>query len=351
MKVTPAISITDAMLVSTSVVEEAPPAYVLGASYPADATAHRGQVGGVLSVYKSLQSGNVGNVPESSPLWWQLIGTTYALHSPDATYAKGDRVIDIINHLVYESALAGNRGQSLTLGTAWLKVGSTTRWAPFDQLRSTQARAPVDLVYTIAPGKRTGTLILIGLDGREVVVEMEAGGRQVYSRTVNLSTRNTRSWRQYLFGEFRTRKTVQFYDLPLYRVAKIKITVKKPNGEPGIGGILVGNSIYIGEFQWKGTSDRLNFSIAERNEFSVLELQQRPSIPNLDGEVWFEKDLAPAIVELRDSVNAVPAFYSALDDDTHPYFSLLNIWGIDRRFAINVDDFDHGLINLQVEEL
>lgn len=351
MRVTPAIPVTDAILISSSLVEVAPPAYVSGTTYSADQTACRGAVGGLLTVYRSLQAGNLGNTPETSPAWWQDIGATYGVYSSTATYALGDRVIDPIAHLVYESRMAGNVGQSLTVGTAWLEVGPTNKWAAFDRLRSTQASAPVDIVFVLAPGKRVGSIGLIGLDATSATVTVTAGGSEVYSSTTQLSTRNTVSWSGYYQGEFKSRRSFQLHDLPRYRDATITVTVRKSNGAPAVGGIIIGTAIYIGELQYEAMSDHLNFSLSTRNGFGVINLQSRPSIPNLTGDVWFDKALATTLFDLRAEINGLPALWSGIDDYTDPYYPLLNLWGFHKRFGIDPKTDVHGTISLEIEEL
>ena len=68
------------MLISSSVPEVPPAAHVMGTTYAKDATASAGAVGGLITVWKSLQAANTGHTPASSPTWWLNIGTTYAVH-------------------------------------------------------------------------------------------------------------------------------------------------------------------------------------------------------------------------------------------------------------------------------
>jgi hypothetical protein len=351
MRVIPPIEITNAMLVESSVVEVAPAIYNAAASYPLAALVYVGDVGQELVLYRSLLANNAGHAPASSPAWWQNIGSTYAVYSAATTYAKGHRVIDPGAHLVYESQMDANTGQSLTSGTAWLKVAVTNRWASFDQLRNTQTVAPVDVVQSIEPGQRVSSIAVVGLDATSVSIRVTVAGEEVYAVTVLLSTRKSYGWRDYFFGEFGYRESVQFFNLPQYRNARITVTVRKAKGLRKVGGILVGNAVYIGDMQYQATSDHLNFSIVARDTFGNIELKPRRSVPKVSGQVWFDKGLTKRLITLREKLNGRPAVWSGLDDFTLDYFDPLFVYGVHKEFSLNLQGANHGIINLEVEEM
>lgn len=352
MRVIPPIVITDSILTSSSVVETPPAAYAGGTTYAAGATSSTGTVGGVITVWKSLAAGNVGHTPSSSPTWWQNIGNTYSVYDPAHTYALGETVIDPVAHLVYESAITGaNLGQPLATGTAWIPKGPTNKWAAFDQLRNTQTVAPVDIVQSFTLTGRASSIAIIGLDARTVTITQTVGGVEKYSVTVNLSKRKSRTWSQYFFGEFTSRTSVQYFNLPPYRNATITVTVSKPTGLRGVGGIIIGNAIYIGDAQYEATSDHLNFSTIERDKFGNLTLLPERSVPKIDLTVWFDKSLTSQLLALREQLNGRPGIWSGLDDFTLDYFEPLFYYGIHKEFSLNLKDFSHGVITLQVEEM
>ncbi|MRW85415.1 hypothetical protein GJ698_15120 [Pseudoduganella sp. FT26W] len=352
MRVIPPITITDSMLVNSSIVEVPPAMHAMGTTYAAGATASVGTVGQVITVYRSKQAGNVGHAPASSPDWWLNIGDTYAAYDPAATYGLGDTVIDPVAHLVYESQIAANHGQPLTTGTAWLDLEQpTNKWASFDQLRNTQAVAPVDVVQSIAPGQRVNSIAVIGLDARWVTITVSVGGVVKYTVTVDLSKRKSRSWSQYYFGLFPMRTSVQFFNLPPYRNATITVTASKVNGQRGVGGIILGNSVYLGEAQYEATSDHLNFSAIERRDDGKLKLVPERSVPKVDLTIWFDKELTSQLLDVRSQLNGRPAVWSGLDDFKLDYFEPLFIYGPHKEFSLNLKEFEFGVATLQVEEM
>jgi hypothetical protein len=351
MRVIPPIAITESMLVNSSIVEVPPAMHALGTTYAAGATAGTGTVGGVITVWRSKQAGNIGHAPASSPDWWLNIGDTYAVYDPTATYGLGDTVIDPVAHLVYESQMAANHDQPLATGTAWLKRRSTNKWASFDLLRNTQAVAPVDIVQSISPGQRVSSIAVIGLDARWVTITVSVGGVVKYTITVQLSKRKSRTYREYCFGTFPMRTSVQFFNLPQYRNATITVTAGKTTGQRGVGGIVVGNAVYLGAAQYEATSDHLNFSTIKRDDFGNLELDPERSVPKVDLTIWFDKELTSQLLEVREQLNGRPAIWSGLDDFTLDYFEPLFIFGPHKEFSLNLKEFEFGVATLQVEEM
>jgi hypothetical protein len=154
MKVIPPLTITDAMLASSTAIETAPAAYVAGTTYANGAQVSVAGSLGALDCYVSLQSSNVGHTPATSPTFWAYAGTTYAPYSPGTTYADGQRAIDTTNHLVYESLIGSNSNNPLTDETKWSPISNTNRWAMFDVLRSTATIGASPMVVALTPGVR-----------------------------------------------------------------------------------------------------------------------------------------------------------------------------------------------------
>lgn len=123
MRVIPPLEITPARLTSSSVPEVAPPVYSNVATYVVDSQVSVIGDLGVVTVYKSLASGNLGNNPAASPTFWLVIGTTYTSYDSTLNYVVGHRVLDPSTHLVHESLFTDNKGYPLNNSPSWLKIG------------------------------------------------------------------------------------------------------------------------------------------------------------------------------------------------------------------------------------
>ncbi|OWW18406.1 hypothetical protein AYR66_07465 [Noviherbaspirillum denitrificans] len=339
------------MLTSSTVVETAPAAYNAATTYALDATASVAGSAGLLTIYKSLQGGNTGNTPASSPSWWTVIGTTYQTYSGGATYALGDRVIDATAHLVYESLAAGNTGNALTNTTKWLEIGPTNKWAMFDVLRNTATSVPGSLTVVITPGRRVDSIALLGVVANSATITVTNGGSTVYTITKDLNKREVLDWYDYFFRAFATQPSLALFDLPPYTGAVITVTLTATSGNVQCGACVLGSYEYIGDVQYSAESDVLNFSTVTRNFDGSSELVPRRNVPKTVQQIWLEKSRVNRVRDLRDALNATPAVWAGLDDSSDDYFEALLILGIYKRFSINLRHPQHAVISLELEEI
>lgn len=353
MNVIPPLAITDAMLTSSTVVETAPAAYAGGTTYAFDATASVAGAAGLITIYKSLQAGNIGNAPASSPLWWVSIGTTYQVYSGAATYALADMAIDATNHLVYESLAAGNIGNALTDTTKWLLIGPTNKWAMFDVLRNTPSVVPHGaLTVVLTPGVRVDSICLAGMSGvTSARIQVVVSAVTVYDYTADLNLREVFDWYDYYFNAFSTRPTLAVFDLPPYSTAVITITLTG-SGSIECGACVLGAHQYIGDVNYEAESDVLNFSTVTRDfAGNTAVMVQRRNVPRTIQQISVSKTRLNSIRALRDSLSGTPAVWSALDDDTEDYFDSFLIIGFYKKFSINAKHPETAIISLELEEI
>lgn len=282
-------------------------------------------------------------------------------YNAGTTYALGAVVVSATNHRKYESLQAGNLGQALpalpTLdnpnpATAWWQdIGPTNRWAMFDLLRDTQTVQASPLTAVITPGQRIDSLALLGLDADSVTVTVTSGGVTVYTHTKDLNTREVFDWYDYFFEPFSTQPSMALWDLPPYTDAVITVTITKASGDVSCGGCVMGLYEYIGDVQYDADDDVLNFSKIDRNFAGGSLLLPRRNVPKTNQVLQIDKARVNRVRALRLGLNARPAVWSGLDDDTDGYFEALFILGYYRRFAISLKHPTKAIISLELEEI
>ncbi len=280
--------------------------------------------------------------------------STEPIYDAGVSYALAAVVISTTTHRKYESLAAANLGNALTNTTKWLDIGPTNKWAMFDILRNTQTIAPSPIVVTIVPGERINSIAVLGLDATSVTVMMTGPGSPAplyYTHTEDLNTREVLNWYDYFFEPFSTRPAFALFDLPPYSNGIITVTITNTVGDAKCGAIAIGTFQYIGEAQQEAESEELNFSTITRETTGEAVLVQRRSLPKSTQRVLCDKSLVNQVRELRTALNATPAVWSALDDQsTHEFFDALLILGIYRQFRITLAD-PTCTINLEVEEI
>lgn len=302
MKVIPPITITDAMLTSSTAVE-----------------------------------------PSGTETAW-VSGTTYALD---------DVVIRTQTHRKYQRMIAGAGTTAPESDTTnWLDIGPTNKWAMFDTLRNSATSVSGTLTVVLAPAQRINSLALIGLVGLSATITMVVSSVTVYTRVVNLSMRNTLTWTDYYFGTFGQQKALALFDLPPYAAPTITITITPTDGVAACGGVVLGTAVDLGKVEYDAESGALNFSRIERDTFGNAVLIQRRSVPTTNQTSWISKAQVNKVFEVRDTLNAVPALWSALDDkSTDGYFDALLIFGVYKEFRINMSYPENAKVTLQLEEI
>jgi hypothetical protein len=351
MVVIPPLTITDAILVSSTVVEVAPALYGAGTTYALDATVSIAGSAGLMTVYKSLQNSNTGHTPASSPTWWISIGTTYQAYDSGVTYALGDMVNDNTNHLIYESLAAGNLNNALSNEAKWLLVGPTNKWAMFDTKRSSATVAPSSMTVIITPGERIDSLALMGMVANAAVISISVSGSVIYTQTIDLNAREVVDWYGYFFKKFSTRPSVTLFDLPPVTDGVITVTLTATSGNVALGALVVGSQVYIGDVQWEAEDDIINFSSVTRDAFGNRSMIQRPNIPKTIQSIWIDKSRVNTVRDLRRDLDQTPAVWSGIIDNTNDYFESLLILGFYKRFTINKKSHTHAMISLELEEI
>ncbi|HEY0845808.1 MAG TPA: hypothetical protein VGE12_10595, partial [Noviherbaspirillum sp.] len=150
---------------------------------------------------------------------------------------------------------------------------------------------------------------------------------------------------------FSTRPSMVLWDLPPYTNAVITVSITRTSGDVSCGACVLGSYEYIGDAQYNAQDDTINFSRIERNFAGGSLLLPRRNVPKTNQTLQVAKSRVNRIRTLRDGLNARPAIWSGLDDDTHGYFEALFILGYYRRFSINLDHPEKAVINLELEEI
>lgn len=259
-------------------------------------------------------------------------------------------------HKVYESLAAGNQGNYppfdvLASVPQWIFIGYTNRWRMFDILRNTQTECASPLVVVLTPGTRIDSIAAVGVVADTVKIEETVGGVSAYSETIAMTGRETTGWYQYLVGAFTQKPSLVRFNLPPQTGAVITVTLTKAVGNIKCGGLVIGMKEYIGAVQMNPEGDTLNFSTVTRDAFGNSELTPRRNVPKTSQQLSLPSQYINRVRALRDNLNAAPAVWAGLEDDTDKYFELLLILGYYRRFTISGTYNDIAIVNLELEEI
>jgi hypothetical protein len=256
-------------------------------------------------------------------------------------------------HRLYESVTGSNVGNPPAIddGTKWLDLGPTNLWSMFDLYRPSITWATSPVTFTLTPGRRVRSIFLGSMLADQVDVVMKVSGSPVYTATRTLLTRKTITYTDFCFKPFTQKPSVQLLDLPPYTAATIEVTITRANGPVGIGEVVIGNPVYLGKTQHGAEAKTRNYTKFDRNtDGTPTAPVRRRNVPTSAQTIWFDKENAQILTELRDATNGVVAVWSGLDDDTSPYFEPVLILGLATTFDINLAQPNTGILSLVAEE-
>jgi hypothetical protein len=273
--------------------------------------------------------------------------------SSSTAYAVGAKVVRTTTHRVYACIQAHTNRDPATDAQRlyWVDVGPANRWAMFDLLRNTGTIAASPLTVRIAPGVRIDAIALVGLTADTVSISVSVNGSVVYAYDDALRTRQTINWYDYFFGVYDQKETTAVFDVPPYVNGEITITLTRATGSVVCGGVVIGQAVDLGRTIHGAENDALNFSKIERDDFGTAVLQQRRTVPKTSQQTRIKKAAVNRALKARIDLNAQPALWSGLDDAASGYFDPLLILGVYKRFTITMDQPDDALISLELEEV
>ncbi len=275
-------------------------------------------------------------------------------------YSIGDLVYLASTHRRYRArtdhtSSAGNTPANATPtepSTEWQDIGPTNQWAMFDILRSTGTVMASPGVVEITPGRRMDSVGFAGLVADAVTVEMyRPGPVPVYGpRVIPLATRPVTSWYTHFFSAFTFKHEFALYDLPPFTDATLKLTFTRASGDVTVGDCTIGMQQYLGRAQVSAERDAANFSRIDRAFDGSVTLLQRRSVPKNIVNLVTPAALVDNMLTLQDTLNAVPAIWDGLSDSNNPYHGAFFRKGIYRQWRLVARHRSHALFVLEIEE-
>ncbi len=269
-----------------------------------------------------------------------------------ADYAE--KAVVVYQKVRYECIVAGVHSSPPTEAPdRWLVLRPSNRWAMFRHLTNDATEGISPLTFTLKPGKRFDALFLRGVQADQVDVELKAGSAVIRTYTQKLNARSTRTWSDYFFGDFPQIATVLLHDLPPYGGAEIKVTLTRNGGRKvRLEHAGVGRSVRLGHAEWGPRNDALGFSVIDRDEWGGIKLTQVKSVPALSLRVRANPIDINRILAVRAELDASPALWAATDgDNISPWAEATSIFGVYRRFPIDISNVKQAFIPLELESM
>lgn len=270
------------------------------------------------------------------------------------SYNIGDIVAYPPTHRKYKCVLATSGTTTPDLDTThWLDNGPTNKWAMFDLYRTTPTVVTSTFRVDISLGLNSPDSIAItSIDMTNIRIQLVYGEESIVydSGVITLETRTVADYYDFFYAPFNAySRNVLKLDLPIYTNAILRITSTNSTGS--IGNIIIGNKRYIGKTLRSSNNEALNFSVIDRDLFGNSIINIRRNIPKTNQSISIKKSNVPYVMQIREDLNAVPAVWFGLDNQTEGYFDAMLVFGIYKTFSLTLNNNFYVDCTLELEEL
>ncbi len=302
VKLVDPVTITDAVLTSSNVAEPSggdPAAWAVGTTYALGATVYRATTH---RVYRSLAASNVGNTPETSPTWWQ-------------------------------------------------RLGSTNRWGMFDELSSSLTARTSPLAVTLAPGIFNAAAVL-GMAGANTLTltVTDPGSGTVYSRTEALVDGvPVLDWWGYFHDPIQQRTDVVLFNVLSSGSCAVNLTLTgfTTTATVGCATFVVGTLKDLGITLQGVELGIVDYSRREVDEATgITLLEQRAFSKRYNCKAVMPDGAVDAVAALLTRLRARPVLW--VGDNDGRYSSLL-VWGFYRDWSIELTYADRSMVTFRIE--
>jgi hypothetical protein len=193
-------------------------------------------------------------------------------------YVTGNRVILTTTHRRYEALAASTGVNPATDPTKWLDLGPTNRWAMFDARVGTASTRAASLQAVLAPGA-VDAVALIDTDAESATVTLTVDGVTNYTSTqsFNLGGNAIDNWFSWFFEPIGRKSTLLFLDVPVYANGVVTVTIARDNPADIVscGSLLLGRQLSLGDTEHGVDIGIIDYSRKEADQFGVISVVER----------------------------------------------------------------------------
>lgn len=290
------------------------------------------------------------NVPESEGEEW-VVGTTYAKD----TIVKVSTYDGVEYHKAYKSLDNGNVGNvpPLTctgLTPKWSEVGWLNRWKCVDPYVNTQTENTGTIEVELASGG-CDTLAMFNLQGVSVTYEVKDNTDAVVvpATTISLDQSGVVDWLTYFLNPFEYRNDFIVY-FPFYYSSKVKVTVNGQSGTAKCGQLVTGKYEDIGLTKYDVEMAIMDYSRKVTDEFGRTTLSQGKYAKKSSLEMHITNDRFDYLYKYFSMLRAIPVVFDLNNTEMSEFESLL-VYGIYKDFAQVIPYPNDSECKLEIEGL
>jgi len=274
---------------------------------------------------------------------------TYAEYNAATTYALNDRCTMAATHTLYECIQGPSTGNAPdTSPLYWVSIGPTNQWAMFDSEISTQTTAATELTVVLDLAY-CNSLALFGLDGQSMSIQVHSlpDNTLIYDRTINLDGTIIADWYQYFFEPYVQLGELVLTDLPPYAQARATITIN--SSATAKCGLLTAGTFYaLGGTEYGATASIIDYSRKDTDAFGITTFVRRAYSKRMSAKLMLQNAQLNKVHSVLADVRATPCVWISTDTDG---YNPLTVFGFYRDFSIDVAYPTMSYCSLEIEGL
>lgn len=258
------------------------------------------------------------SITEAMLVYSSVAEADASLWSAGASYSIGDKCIKLSTHRIYQSLSDLNIAKDPELyPDLWLDTGPTNRWALFDGVVGTLTESTETITFSLMTRYGCTDLALLDVKGSEVTVTLDFNGTRVYSSTTPLTAVNNESnWYSYTYTPTDSRDSVVIRGLPSYVGAILTVTIKAITRKASVGTCILGALKTIGTTKYGASIGIQDYSVRARDEFGNITIGKRASSRRGKYSLELPKHLVKSVYKMLDNLRSTPVLYIGVEDDS-----------------------------------
>lgn len=273
--------------------------------------------------------------------------TDYPAWSAATSYAIGDLVMRTSTHRVYVALAAGvDSGVPESTPARWRRVGSTNRWRMFDESVGSRSTAAGSLTVRLQPGYSDALALLDIKASTAVVLVSDSAGTVKYARVADLTGLAIVDWWEYFTAEATPRTDLVLTGLPISASDVLEVSLYGSTVELGV--LSVGTETKLGLPQYGLGLGIADYSRKTTDEFGETSIVERAFAKRLTPRLAIERDDTAKVYRTLARIRARPVVWIP---STASGYEVLAVYGYWKDFRIDVAYPSMNYCSLEIEGL
>ncbi len=259
------------------------------------------------------------------------------VYDPAATYNAGDECL--VNHVAYTCTVAGTKGVEPSANIsatspAWAKGLPTNRWKMFDNYINTQSISDDTVMVTLDSSYCNGlSIVNINASSVDVSVKNSIGG-VICAESVSLMSTKISKWEEYFFSKRRFTTSV-WIEFPLR--AKSTLTVIVKGAKPAIGMVIMGEVKVLGRTKLGSKFSTTDYSIYSVDTFGQIYLSKGNYARNFSGDVYLNSSDVQDVENTKAALRAtITVFFCSNGVDRYGLHNYMTVAGCLKNFDVTI---------------